>query len=127
MADWESALEAQAGLLAFWRSDRGAGYAKAFTNSLRQSAVEGDSSNVDLGIRLTERVAWTEAEKLERAEPIYVDENVLSLGEAAAPTWAPRPFVPGEAFTEFGFALLPRHWGLARSPSQARCHRRTRC
>jgi hypothetical protein len=100
MSRWEQVLEDQIRLLNFWRSDQGLRYALGFAGDVKRKGRAGAD--------MYAAVPMIEAAKLERGSPVWVDENVMDLVTAAAPSFKPEPFYPEELFCEEGFAVLPR-------------------
>lgn len=97
---WKDAYEHQIDLWAFWQSEIGQGYAEGYCHD---KGMKG-SSAVDMPSELVR----IESEKLLAADPIYVDDDMETLWEAAADKFQPEPFEASDLLTPAGFVFLPR-------------------
>ncbi|HEX7088689.1 MAG TPA: hypothetical protein VF192_01055 [Longimicrobiales bacterium] len=98
---WEDALEEQVRLMNFWRTDLGRNFAIGFAKDVKDKGR-------DWSAEFFAATPHIESPKLERAEPVHVDSNVVRLIQTAldSPGFKPEPLDYGDLFTPEGFALL---------------------
>ena len=97
--NWEAVMDVQLDLWKHWQSDVGRTFARGFAQSLRD---KGDDAHGGMDL------ADIEAKKIYQADPISVTEDVLTLVEAAYPTFEIEPLRGSDLLTTHGFVLLPR-------------------
>lgn len=100
MPRWETAVEEQVALLHFWGSKHGAEYAHGFAQDVRDKGRQG--------VALYEATHIIETAKLQRAEPVWVDANILDLVDYARQSFQPEVMLPTDLFTSEGFAFFER-------------------
>lgn len=97
---WQDALDAQMEIYGFWATQTGHRYAKGFTQDVRQ---KNPFSHYARSLNLLEE----EREKLLKAEPIYVDPDMLPLIEAGLESFKAEILVPEDLVTPMGCMVLP--------------------
>jgi hypothetical protein len=102
MANWYDALDVQSEILAFWRSELGIRYGLNFQDSMNGNRKGGDKGQVEAGLPVVE------GQKMMAAEPIWVNDEVMDLVEAAAESFEPEPLLASDLIFPHGFVLLPR-------------------
>lgn len=100
MSHWEDALAEQVQLLRYWRSEMGETYAEGFAQDVTEKGRGGST--------FYRAVPMVEARKLERAEPVFVEGNVVDLVDYAMETVKPEVLLPEDLFCQEGFALLEK-------------------
>lgn len=101
MAYWEAALEEQVRLMRWWRTPRALVYAEGFADDAAARLARDDAAF----FRQTPQV---EAAKLERADTVFVDRDVLELVDHARAAVRVEAMLPEDLFTPEGFALFER-------------------
>lgn len=110
MERWEQAADAQVELAEYYGSDLGQRHADSFfrvhlgredvqSNAITMFTPEGRRFDLGYGEQI-----WV---NLKVAEPIYVSPEMMSLVEAAAPSFALEPLIPEDLITPSGFIYLP--------------------
>jgi hypothetical protein len=99
VARWEEALDGLLDLYLYANSDRGRDDTRQFAESVSRRPEMSS-----LGHRLDERIVATAF----NADPFWVDPDMQTLWEAAAPTFQPEPLHAHDLLTPTGFVWLPR-------------------
>jgi hypothetical protein len=98
---WETVLDAMADVGRFWRAREGERYAAAFAADVAGRYPDGNA-------RLHGLSAQLESDLMLTAEPVFVDDGVMTVLEHARKSFEPEALLASDVFCERGFALLPR-------------------
>lgn len=93
-------MEEQVKLMRWWRTRRGQLFAQGFADDVTRKNRPG--------AEMYRALPGLESAKLERGEPVYVNEQVVDLVTYAAETARPEPLNPADLFVGEGFALLEK-------------------
>lgn len=105
MARWDDALDSLLDLYLKWNSEEGRRYADLWIRNW-----ETTRSGIDPG---TFKSLWGNFHgriltQMRRADPIYIDPDMMTVIESAYPTFTPEPLSPTDLITNWGFIALPR-------------------
>lgn len=105
-AKWDVALDKLLEMYIGWASQPGERYAKVFLDSWIDA-------NEDVVQREAQRNIWKGfhgriEHQLWRADPIYIDPDMMTLIEAASKEFQPEPLLESDLITPYGFAYFPR-------------------
>lgn len=96
---WEVAYENQIETWAFWQSPTGQAYAEGFLSDV----LAKDREYAGLFVVQPE----IETDKLLKADPIYVEEEMVKLWQIAAKDFKPEPLEASDLLCPAGFVYLP--------------------
>jgi hypothetical protein len=107
MSLWEKTFEEQMGLWNFWRSRHGQVFGQGWMDNYTAGEKQIPLAEVYPGIAQV-GLADFETERLYKAEPIYVAEEMQDLLDQAIPGFEPEPLLPSDLVTPNGFVIFPR-------------------
>jgi hypothetical protein len=99
---WEIAYENQLETWAFWQSHLASPYIGAFLHDLRKKNRGSRAESI------YSQAVETESAKLLEADPIYVEDEMMTVWEKAAEGFEPEPFEASDLLGPAGFVYLPR-------------------
>lgn len=112
---WHDVLDQKLDLYNFWRSEYAMNAAESFVEGNPQEAARGIAFETPAGrdesppgMSPAELIVGQELVKIFRADPIYVDDKMMTLLEAASEGFQPEPLHEFDLVTQFGFVVLPR-------------------
>lgn len=102
---WQQVQDEQIDLLRMWRGPAGDRVQSGFGHSMGE--VEKSYGN-SAGVILSTRLKEVSVHSLERADPFYVDDEMMDVVESAALTFEPERLKPTDFITPSAFVVLPR-------------------
>lgn len=102
---WEAAYEEKIGLWRFWNSQSGKTFGRYWAESMMRRLKDGEG--IEQRSYLT-RIPEIEGFKAMLAKPIWVEEEMVDVWEAAAKEFQPEPLFEQDLVEPYGFVFLPR-------------------
>lgn len=107
VSGWQTVLDEQLALFKFWRSEMGYRVGNTFGESMRRVSEETHDIN-ESAPALTRNIAAIEASKMFKCDPVYVEDDMMTVIETAAKTFQPEALYATDLITNYGFVVLPR-------------------
>jgi hypothetical protein len=110
MSGWQDALDCQLGVMHWWNSPEGRRYGAGFMQDMvgRRKDFTGAWSTDSRGYQHDLDLAALMWRMAYAAEPVWVDEGMMDVWEAAAQDFPGEALMPEDLLVPAGFAVFPR-------------------